>query len=193
MIKQDPRIAKTLELLKIGFIDLLLENTLEQVTIKKLTSSAKINRTTFYLHFTDINDFVEQMINQIIEDWTIIANEEDPNYSYHSISDPYPGFIKLLQHIHDEAILYRILLVENRVPVFTTKVREWVIGYIKPGFESGNVAYDVNSYVPSLRHIHLASGTLGAITWWIEKDFPLNAQDFAIELTKIGVKGALFS
>ncbi|MDQ0273809.1 hypothetical protein [Cytobacillus purgationiresistens] len=54
MEKQDPRVQQTFDMLQDGFTHLIQAMPLEQITIKKLTEASRINRTTFYLHFSDL-------------------------------------------------------------------------------------------------------------------------------------------
>lgn len=71
----DRRTRKTKQALTSIFIDLLKKHPIEKITVKELCSLADINRSTFYLHYRDIYDLLEDVengcleeIDQIIED-----------------------------------------------------------------------------------------------------------------------------
>lgn len=64
---EDRRIRKTKEAIKYALIDLLKHKTLEKITIKDITESADINRGTFYLHYLDKYDLLEQIEDEYIE------------------------------------------------------------------------------------------------------------------------------
>ena len=62
-MNKDLRIAKTEELIQNSFIFLLQQNSIEKLTVKEICTFAKIGRSTFYAHYTDKFDLLEQTIN----------------------------------------------------------------------------------------------------------------------------------
>ena len=66
--KEDPRTIRTQEMLKEALLLLLQEgNSLHQISIQQLTKSANLNRTTFYLHYQNINELKEHLTNDILQ------------------------------------------------------------------------------------------------------------------------------
>lgn len=69
--KEDPRAIRTQEMLKEALLSLLQEgNSLHQISIHKLAQRAKLNRTTFYLHYQNINELKEHLTNDILQGLT---------------------------------------------------------------------------------------------------------------------------
>ncbi len=60
--KIDRRIVKTKRSIAIALMQLLAEKPLEDITITELTLKADINRKTFYLHYSSIEDVAEELI-----------------------------------------------------------------------------------------------------------------------------------
>lgn len=54
--KVDRRVIKTRRQLKKGLAALMKEKSVNQITVKELVEEVDINRSTFYLHFKDIQD-----------------------------------------------------------------------------------------------------------------------------------------
>ena len=52
--------------IKEAFIQLLATRNLEDITISQLTKKAGVNRSTFYLHYLDKQDFLEQLKEETI-------------------------------------------------------------------------------------------------------------------------------
>ncbi|MFD1455560.1 TetR/AcrR family transcriptional regulator [Levilactobacillus lanxiensis] len=52
---------------------LLQQNSLKQISVQKLTQTAQITRGTFYLHYKDKVDFLEQTEQQVIDEWFAAA------------------------------------------------------------------------------------------------------------------------
>lgn len=59
--KLDRRTRKTREAMYLALIGLLQEKPLNSISVTELTRAADINRSTFYLHFTDIHDMFDHM------------------------------------------------------------------------------------------------------------------------------------
>ena len=64
--KVDRRVRKTKAQLREGLARLMLQKSIKEITVKELVDEVDINRSTFYLHYTDIY----QMLQQIEEDAT---------------------------------------------------------------------------------------------------------------------------
>lgn len=50
-------------------LDLLTDNTIEQITVKRLVEECGVNRQTFYYHFCDIYDLMEWAFGHAIEQY----------------------------------------------------------------------------------------------------------------------------
>ena len=61
----DRRVRKTRAQLRQGLAELLKEKSLKEITIKELVEKVDINRSTFYLHYTDIYDMMEKIENEL--------------------------------------------------------------------------------------------------------------------------------
>lgn len=64
----DRRILKTNNLIRKALTDLMKQKTFDKITIKDLTEKADINRATFYLHYKDKYDLLEQYQNDILKE-----------------------------------------------------------------------------------------------------------------------------
>ena len=67
----DRRIAKSQSAIQTAFLDMLLEEGFDAITVKELTERANISRKTFYLHYVDkydlLNGIVDEMLRQLTE------------------------------------------------------------------------------------------------------------------------------
>lgn len=67
-INEDPRAIRTQEMLKEALLTLLQEgDSLHQISIQKLTKRANLNRSTFYLHYPNITELKEHLIDDILQ------------------------------------------------------------------------------------------------------------------------------
>lgn len=85
--KVDRRVIKTRRQLKKGLAALMKEKSVNQITVKELVEEVDINRSTFYLHFKDIQDLLreieenmEAQIKRAIEEHPIVSDNENAFY-----------------------------------------------------------------------------------------------------------------
>lgn len=85
--KVDRRVIKTRRQLKKGLAALMKEKSVNQITVKELVEEVDINRSTFYLHFKDIQNLLreieenmEAQIKRAIEEHPIVSGNENAFY-----------------------------------------------------------------------------------------------------------------
>lgn len=63
--KTDLRVVRTLESIRRAFYDMIVEMDYEDITVKELVRRARINRNTFYLHFSSLDALLDEMKDEI--------------------------------------------------------------------------------------------------------------------------------
>jgi len=67
--KEDPRTIRSKEMFKNAIFSLLSEDSvISNLTVQKIAAKAGLNRTTFYLHYQDIQDLLTQITNEILNE-----------------------------------------------------------------------------------------------------------------------------
>ena len=56
---EDPRVVRTRALISDAFLELLDANPLSKITVSAIATKAGVNRKTFYLHFSSVEELVE--------------------------------------------------------------------------------------------------------------------------------------
>ena len=64
--KTDRRTIKTRKAIYNALMELLIEKPLHKITVQDISTTADINRATFYKHFLDIYDLYDQMEQDIL-------------------------------------------------------------------------------------------------------------------------------
>ena len=67
MNKQESRYVKTATLMDEALLLLLEQKDFDRITVKELCQKAGVNRTTFYLHYENMNDLLEETVDLINE------------------------------------------------------------------------------------------------------------------------------
>lgn len=67
-VKTDRRIRKTRAQLRSGLARLLQSKSINEITVKELVDEVDINRSTFYLHYTDIYSMLDEIERELLEE-----------------------------------------------------------------------------------------------------------------------------
>lgn len=75
--KQDLRVQKTLAAINRAFEEMVCTMPPQEITVKELTERAKINRKTFYLHYTCIEHVYEEAIRRLADGYIEIMGRTE--------------------------------------------------------------------------------------------------------------------
>ena len=73
----DRRVRKTKDSLRHCLAELLKKKKIQEITVKELTEMSDINRGTFYLHYRDVFDLLEQIEAELMEEFNSTLNRFD--------------------------------------------------------------------------------------------------------------------
>jgi DNA phosphorothioation-dependent restriction protein DptG len=176
-IKVDPRIKRTKKMFKAALISLIQENSdISKLTVQNIADRAELNRATFYLHYQDTQDLMEQMIDEVLDELnkTMKTKFED-DQSSKDIPTPRDQLISFLEHFYRNAGLYNVML-ENKE--FRKRVFEILIDIITFWSEdrlSKGQSFKVPNEI-------IASSTLGIVSWWLQKGTPYSPNYLANQI-----------
>ena len=69
MRKTDARIRYTQRILKESLLALLKQKPINKITVKEVCELAELNRATFYAHYSDCFALLEQIENELLEEF----------------------------------------------------------------------------------------------------------------------------
>jgi AcrR family transcriptional regulator len=180
-ITEDLRVRRTRKMLQQAFFECTAEKGFAALTVRDITERAMVNRSTFYRHYLDKYDLLEQYLNEMymsFEDQQVIAGLTPPEVS--------SSLIDLLKHIQQFAGFYRVMLGMQGDPLFTQRFRH----KIEKGFFSCfNQAFPEFICQPDAPPLDLllkviTSAGCGAIIWWLEQEQPSPPEQFATWLNQ---------
>ncbi len=167
---------ETRKILKEAFISLMEEKGFEKITIRDLTTSAKLNRGTFYLHYKDKYDLMEQLQAEIIDDVQEIMAQINmiDGIMFHLNQQPYPPIIEFFKYLEKHYRKIKALLSTNGDPIFRNKLKN-IFKHIvvEKAFSNSNPM--LQEYIPAFA----SSAFLGLIEHWLEQDMPQPPEEMA--------------
>ena len=111
--KKDLRIIKTRKALYNAFEELMKSKPFEQIKVSDICNKALINRSTFYDHYADKYDLLEEYINSLKDSLTEEITKE--NNIEKNTKEYYIEIIKLLLlHIQKKRDTYIAIMINNR-------------------------------------------------------------------------------
>ncbi|QKE74134.1 TetR/AcrR family transcriptional regulator [Arthrobacter citreus] len=181
-IKVDPRIIRTRQLIKDAFIDLLQEMDLNKITVNRIAERATVNRVTFYLHYRDIQDMMENMALEMGEKLGQIMRDST-NYKSIEETDSVK-LLKLLEHIAQNAKFYKVVLASTKTPIFTEQLLKIITETItqRREIDSLHTKTDIQKDIIIW---YGSSALIGTIVSWLRNDMPYTPQYLAKQLSML--------
>lgn len=178
-MKKDLRIELTKKMVKNSLLELLERHKSYDISVKELCDNAGINRSTFYRHYDNIADVLDEIYKDII---TIIY---EANVSSTKNPDNALNYIHKAVSFFDEHHEYDSLILSNDISIsFLTKQAEDIINPIisNLGIKNDTETHYLVKY--------LLSGTNGIIREWIQKGRSDSAREISQIIYKLAIRCA---
>ncbi|MFX4263816.1 TetR/AcrR family transcriptional regulator [Pelotomaculum propionicicum] len=188
----DRRIIRTNRLIRDTLTELMKEKGFEGITVNELTAKADINRGTFYLHYRDKQDLLEQSEDEIIKKITKIlsaAQQLSPEETlyYNSHDEPFPFIVKLFEYIKDNSSFIKTLLGPKGDPSFQVKLKEVLRKTLLK--KSHQLKKEEMMVPPDYLIAYLCSAYLGLVQHWLESGMKESPRDISLVLLRINLLG----
>lgn len=112
---QNRNVRRTKQRIRQAFITLAQDKPIFRITVRELTACADINRSTFYLHYCDIYDLVNQMEQELLDqilDTTVQIRRED------HVQGEFPVHTTVYTILEQNMDICSVLLGKNGDPRF---------------------------------------------------------------------------
>ena len=173
----DLRVRRTRKLLTQALIEGTVEKGFAALTVRDITRRAMVNRSTFYRHYLDKYDLLEQHLNEIydvLEEGGIIGEGRHEGI----IDEEIIGLFKQIQQFPD---FYRVMLGAQADAFLSQRFRQQtqqrVLAYFHQTFPEA--ASDPDTPPLDLKFTTVASVGCSALGWWLEQERPSTPEQFA--------------
>ena len=72
----DRRVLRTKKNIRQTFLQLLSEKSLTQLTVKELSEQADINRKTFYMYYSNIEEILSELEDELVQKLVLVFEKE---------------------------------------------------------------------------------------------------------------------
>lgn len=191
IVGMDRRIYRTREAILDALIDLIDEKGFESISIKDITDRANINRGTFYLHYHDKFDLLDQTENEIIERMKeILLSEGTWGFEeYINSGKPMPVIVSLFNYIKLRARLMHAILGLKANPNFQGRLKKAIESnlYYLGVFTNRN---QTDLLVPGEYLVsYVAAAHMGVVQVWLENNCRETPEEMALILSRLSFNG----
>lgn len=192
-MNEDKRFRNADEKIKTAFLDLLQEKGFKAITIRMITEKARVNRSTFYAHYVDKYDLLDQIENMILEELKEInrpfaAREFICSGSENADLTDLKCYIEnIVRYLKAKGKIITVLLSEKGELSFTNKLSQAIFDL----WISRNIM-ELLRIPPQYARAAIMGMMTSVISEWIKSDFKENddkVADILLMLTSTLLEG----
>ncbi|MEL7589767.1 MAG: TetR/AcrR family transcriptional regulator [Anaerolineaceae bacterium] len=180
----DPRPEQTKEKIKQAFIRLTRERPFHAITVKDICKYARVNRSTFYAHFKDIY----QLLNDVVEEGETISetpvSRDDIYVNPEAYIDRYQKSFEFSKQNKDLRMILMTQFIDS--PYF----HDYIQKFIEQGLAIQHAVQPEDSVkkVPDkLLAFYCLGGISQLVYLWIKEDLPYTSREMAVYAAKITI------
>ena len=167
--KDNQRSRLTRMLLKNSFMRLMHEKPAGKITVKDICAGAEVNRSTFYLYYSEVNDILMELEDETIA-WVAVSLGSI-GASEKALPDAQSYLLSFLRDVRHNDELLRTLLVENSDPHFRRKLQTVALNMAQTAFDVG-----IGAESKSATFLFIVSGCIELLVDWIKSDYAASEQ-----------------
>ncbi|MDR0267122.1 TetR/AcrR family transcriptional regulator [Paenibacillus sp.] len=192
---KDRRVMRTKDVIRKALTELIDEKGFEALTVKDITTRAEINRGTFYLHYRDKYDLLEQSEQELIEGLIKILSTIDlfDMNNLVDIKQTFPYIVTVFEYMGEHADFLKTILGPKGDPSFHSLLKAMMWEHL---FEKNVIPFikKENVLVPTEYLVaYIASAHFGIIEEWLMKGRKESPQEIASIMFKLSAHGPLYA
>lgn len=178
--KQDLRVVKTKTLIKNSFLELIEEKGYSKVSVTDIVDKAMINRNTFYLHYLDKEDLINEMITENYKKTEPLIKRILLKHIRENYNEPIKMqelmLYDIFEYLLEEIELYRIFIMDPGLSGYLNKLK----GNIKRSMQLPSIKTDKQR----IAFEFIFEGAYGVILEWIKNDYA-SKEEMALQLANL--------
>ena len=189
----DPRPKRSRDRITKELFHLLEQHPFSAITVKMLADGANVNRSTFYAHFTDKYDLMDQIVEdhmRLLVDAIRIHGVVPPESP--SVEKVSRYFERLFIHIEQHEQFYRTMLLQGPIKTFISRFLDTLKENYRLVFKAHTVS-ETRRVDQDLLLNYVIGGQLGLLISWLRNDRPYSATYMADQLSRMIVFGTVES
>ena len=182
--KVDRRVRRTKESLRRALEDLLAEKPIQSITVRELADRVDINRGTFYLHYRDVHDLLEQIEEELFEELMEVIKDYDMDEIRANLT---PFLTNLFTYLFKNERMIRVLLSNNGDLAFVNRVRNAISEKCLYSWIERRNPEDLS--ILNYTHGFIIAGFMSVLEMWLTSDMRQTPEEMAVLLDNIIMGG----
>ncbi|HSA48575.1 MAG TPA: TetR/AcrR family transcriptional regulator [Yinghuangia sp.] len=189
----DPRVHRSRSALELALLELIREHDLKGISVLTLTRKAGVNRSTFYEHYTSVDELAAgacaAMFDELIAAAMLDGALDEPAQK--------AALARVFAHVAENALLYGALLGDGGSAQVIHHIHQRLAAAIhNNGVRDGNDEWIPADDLPEMPYdpeaVFLAGALLGIILDWLRRGCPGRAQEMS-EVILPFLRGVVFA
>lgn len=179
----DRRTKYTKMVLQNSLFELLKQKSIDKITVTDICHLADINRGTFYYYYTDVFDLLNQIENELYENFLVYFNQ----YLESSERNTYLLMIKLFEYLKQEKKIFKVFFSQNGDKDFIKRV--YLTAYTSVIEEWKSQKTNLDPQQLDKIFLFVANGSISLIQNWFDtglKESPEELASFINNLSEFG-------
>jgi AcrR family transcriptional regulator len=187
----DLRVRRTRKLLQAALLCLLQERELESISVNEICESAMVHRTTFYKHYQDKYDLLQQSMQELFTELRAGMPTPQEAVAQTTESAAPPHFVRMFEHAAANRTFYAAMLASGAGQAFRRLLEDTVAEAAEARIEA-ITAEKGRLPVPLPVLAQFSAGALvRLLIWWLEQKQPLPATEMAQHTARLLNDGML--
>ena len=183
MNNTDRRVKRTKKALYDALLVLLKDKTINEITVTELTTTADVNRATFYFYYTDLIDMLQQIQNEAFESFKQVIQKATISVSTIEGFTEYAE--RLFNYCKENETLTRFIInndINNQLYSYIRQLMLTNIPNTKEIFGENNPAKFISNYV--------INAMIGVCIDWMDDGMKIPARDLAELCANVYINGS---
>ncbi|MGI6230236.1 MAG: TetR/AcrR family transcriptional regulator [Tractidigestivibacter sp.] len=181
MVEENQRVRLTKRLLKEALIDLLETEPLQKVSVSELCKAAGINRTTFYNHYGNPADVLDDVEHDVFEEIQELLKREGQPLTLARRVEIIASYLREHARISKTAFASEATPSELALALFQLRLGQ-----------EGEIAAAFSRYGQSTRkllQVFLENGIYSLVRTWLLDDVPISPKELGELAEKVALQG----
>ena len=183
--KMDARVKKSKKKFHNALISLMQEKRLEHITVKELCERSGLNRGTFYLHYQDVFELMQEVERGLEEGFSAVL-ERAPMEALDE-DEQKPVLREVCRYFEENAAACRLFLCRGEHTALVERVKSVVQ---KRALSQWRALHGGDDVRYEYAFAFVSAGCIGMLTLWLEQDTPFSAEEMAQMMEHFLSKGA---
>ena len=185
----DRRVVRTKRLIREALTELIEEKGLDAITVCNLTDRADINRGTFYAHYRDKADLLDQLENELIDNITLLQSTAETLtkadlFRAYCNDEPMPFAVSFYRYLQENGEFIRALIGPKGDPAFQPRLQEIVSRNVVDYILAPRYRENMNSFTRYYVEYH-TNAQLGVIKAWLDGGMKESPEEMACNVVQI--------